>query len=434
MNLSYEDTSLVSPEEIKEDFSSLEDYRVHLCQIADTKKYDEPESSINLPLDKSYLEEIKRTAVLKRSMRLKYIVIVGIGGSHLGIKALYDSFYGFFDVLEPRRLPRMIFLDTVNFSYLKRVSSFLNRVIQHPEELIINIISKSGETLETIANVELLLAHLKERFPNITRRIVVTTDEGSPLWEEAGSRALSRLPIPVAVGGRYSVFSAVGIFPLTVIGLNVAELLCGASEMRNKCLSNYQYNPAFISASILARSYKQGKTIHDTFLFNNEFESLGKWYRQLMAESIGKEYDLEKKEVHTGITPTVSIGSADLHSVGQLYLGGPKDKITTFVSCSYRGLKIPKDRFFPKLVRGLQGKDTKDVTDAILKGVKIAYRKKNLPFMEVTFSRINEYELGQFMQFKMIEIMYLARLLNVNAFDQPNVVLYKKETKKILKS
>ncbi len=434
MNLSYEETSLIANEGIREDSLSLEEYRKHLRQITDTKTYREPEGFINLPFDRSLLEKVRCIAVEKRSTCLKYIIVVGIGGSNLGIKAVYGALYGFFDDVEPDRFPRIIFLPTTNSTHLKRTLAFLSRVIRRPEELIVNIVSKGGETLETVANAELLISFLKKRFPDISRRIVVTTGEDSPLWTEAGNRALARISIPVNIGGRYSVFSAVGIFPLLIAGLNVSELLRGASEMNKKCLLKYPYNPALVSASILARSYRQGKNIHDTFVFNSELESLGKWYRQLLGESVGKEKDLDGREVRVGITPTVSVGSTDLHSVGQLYLGGPKDKVTTFLSCSLKGLEIPEERFFSKLIPELHGKDTKNIMDAILTGVKIAYRKNKLSFMDISFSNINEYELGQFMQFKMLEVVYLAQLLNVNAFDQPNVVLYKKEVKKILKS
>ncbi len=434
MNLSHEKSSLIQAGEIKEDSQSLEEYRKYLRQIIDTGTYKEPESFINLPFDRKLFQEVRRIAVEKRNTRLKYIIVIGIGGSNLGVKAIYDALYGFFDVVEPDRFPRIIFLSTTNSTCLKRTMAFLSRVVRHPEELVVNIISKGGETLETIANVELLISFLKKSFPDVSRRLVVTTDENSSLWKESGNQALARLNIPLNVGGRYSVFSAVGIFPLLVAGLNVPELLRGAGEMNKKCLLKYPYNPAFISASVLARSYRQGRIIHDTFVFNSELESLGKWYRQLLGESIGKEQDIEGKEVRVGITPTVSVGSTDLHSVGQLYLGGPKDKITTFLSSSLKGLEIPEERFFPKLISGIQGKDTKDIMDAILTGVKTAYLKNKLPFMSISFPKINEYELGQFMQFKMFEVMYLARLLNVNAFDQPNVVLYKQEVKKILKS
>ena len=179
---------------------------------------------------------------------------------------------------------------------------------------------------------------------------------------------------------------------------------------------------------------QQGYVINDNFFFHPELESVGKWYRQLMGESIGKEHSLDGNVVHTGITPTVSLGSTDLHSVGQLYLGGPKDKLTTFVAAPNTLVRVtvPEHRIFPDLVPMIDGKTAENVMDAILEGVKVAYQKAELPYMQVTLDAINEESLGAFLQFKMLEMMYLGVLLNVNSFDQPNVEAYKVETKRIL--
>ncbi len=432
MNLSYKESSSVSEENLKKTFEIIEDYRKRLQGIADEGGYSEPESSINLPFDDSIEMSASTVVAQKRQNGLKYVVVVGIGGSNLGTKAVYDALYGHFDNVEPDRLPRMLFLDTSNASFLKRSFSHLNRFISDPQEIVINVVSKSGATTETMANMEFLVDALEKHLPEVTNRIVATTDEGSPLWEVAKKKDWSRLPIPKQVGGRYSVLSSVGVFPLLLMGINVGELLAGAREMRSKCLLGYPDNPAILSAAILEHHYRNGKVINDNFLGNGELESMGKWYRQLMGESIGKEKDVSGNTVNIGITPNVSVGSTDLHSVGQLYLGGPKDKVTTFIESPHGGLSVPSDRHFPELVSMIDGKNVGDIMNAIFEGVKTAYRKSDLPYMEIFLPKIEEHELGQFMQFKMMEMMYLGKLLNVNAFDQPNVESYKEETRKLL--
>ena len=226
-----------------------------------------------------------------------------------------------------------------------------------------------------------------------------------------------------------------GLFPLCALGLDIDALHQGAEDIRAHCLlGDLSHNPAAQSAAVMAHHYQNSKIINDTFVFNSELESLGKWYRQLLGESIGKEYDIDGNQVFVGITPTVSVGSTDLHSVGQLYLGGPKNKLTTFVysTKSGAGFTVPTSRTFPSVVEMVNDKTTNDVMTAILEGVKIAYNKQVVPFMSVEFDDITPYELGAFMQFKMIEMMYLGKLLNVNPFDQPNVESYKLETKQIL--
>lgn len=276
------------------------------------------------------------------------------------------------------------------------------------------------------------MAALKEKFSAVTDRVVAITDEGSALWEQAGALGIARLAIPKPVGGRYSVLSHVGLFPLATVGVDIAALREGATAVRDMCLAA-DTNPAATSAALLAYFRTQGKTINDNFFFHPELESLGKWYRQLMGESIGKAASLSGEEVHTGITPTVSLGSTDLHSVGQLYLGGPRDKFTTFVYTEQTAdIAAPTGRILPELIPAITGKSAKTILEAILSGTKIAYQKAELPFMEVVLPRIDEQAIGAFLQFKMIEMMYLGHLLNVNPFDQPSVEAYKVETKKIL--
>jgi glucose-6-phosphate isomerase len=182
------------------------------------------------------------------------------------------------------------------------------------------------------------------------------------------------------------------------------------------------------SAAILYCHYKKKKNINNNFFFHPELETLGKWYRQLIGESIGK-----KKTI--GITPIISIGTTDLHSVGQLYLGGPIDKVTTFISANSidEDLTIPNEPYLGELVEGMYGKTLKNIKRTILGGVKLAYKKRRMPFTEIILPDLKEKSFGAYMQFRMMEIMYLAKLLGVNAFNQPNVESYKEETRKIIK-
>ena len=239
----------------------------------------------------------------------------------------------------------------------------------------------------------------------------------------------------MCIRDRYSVFSPVGLFPLGLLGINIEHLLDGARSMRNTCIDiDIQNNPAAIGAAVQYQHYKSGKNITDLFLFSNDLESVGKWHRQLMAESLGKEFNKKGERVNIGITPTVSIGSTDLHSMAQLYLGGPHDKFTTFVRVenSTSHINVPRLEGYSELVSGIQEKSLKDIMDAILEGTKSAFRKDGRPFVEITLPDKSEHSIGQFLQFKMIETIYLAYLLDVNPFDQPNVESYKSETRKIL--
>lgn len=423
MKFLYNNSSLLNETLITETTQKLADYNRHLNEVARANNYESDEASITLPFDDALLAKVQELKNKKVTPKLKYVIIIGIGGSNLGTKAVYDAFYGFYDILQPARFPKIIFLDTQDEEVLVKTIELINSLASK-DEILVNAISKSGGTTETAANLEIIYAVLTKKFGTVNDRFVITTDEGSKMQQSAGKKGIDVLNLPKKVGGRYSVFSAVGMFPFAAIGLNIQALRRGAQQMRDIALEEND-NPAMISAAILYLHSKNGKNINDNFIFLPQLESLGKWYRQLQGESVGKD--------GKGITPTVSIGSTDLHSVGQLYLGGPKDKITTFIygeNTKYEA-QVPQNTAF-NLVDSVAGKNSYDIMQAIIGGVKIAYTKQHLPFMEVILDTVSEESLGQFMQFKMMEMMYLGKLMGVNAFDQPQVELYKVETKKLL--
>jgi glucose-6-phosphate isomerase len=415
----------------------LRPYIQHMQEVVKSGSYDFPESSINLPSDVGLQAKVAEMIKQKVSKELRYVIVVGIGGSNLGAKAVYDALYGMFDVVEPHRFPKLIWMDTTDPEFASHVAALLSKAALKPAEILVNVISKSGGTMETIANAEFLFSVLEPLLSNVWDRVVVTTDEGSPLHSIASSKQIATLPIPKVVGGRYSVFSPVGLFPLAAVGISIQEFCAGATKMRELGISDtLETNPALLSACTQYYHLLKGKPISVSFFFHPELESVGKWYRQLMAESLGKEHDIDGNKVDTGITPTVALGSTDLHSIGQLYLGGPKDKVTTFIYTEQTEASpsVPMKVEFSRLTEGLINRSFSEVMQAIYEGVKKAYTKQELPFVEVLLSRVDAHSMGEFMQFKMLEVMYLGHLMNVDAFDQPHVELYKTETQKILRA
>lgn len=418
--------------DVHETVKKLETYTARLREVRGSKAYTEYESSINLPNDDALLTRVKEVAHTVVTPQMKYSIVIGIGGSNLGTKAIYDAVYGARDLLEPNRFPKMLFAETTDPEWLAAAQTLL-KGLTRPEEVLVTVISKSGGTTETMANFEVLMQTLREKFDDVTGRVVAITDEGSKLWEAAGAQQMQRLAIPAPVGGRYSVLSAVGLLPLLSVGIDITQLRKGASDMLDHTFG--EDNIAAQSAAVLALARGNGQVINDNFMFHPELESVGKWYRQLMGESVGKEQSLTGETVHAGITPTVSLGSTDLHSVGQLYLGGPKDKLTTFVSSAQSAeASVPTERVFPDLVPVATGKTAEQIMAAILQGTQIAYQKAGLPYMEVVLDDLSVASLGAYLQFKMVEMMYLGQLLGVNSFDQPNVESYKIETKRLLEA
>ncbi|MCX6732119.1 MAG: hypothetical protein NTV98_01100 [Candidatus Roizmanbacteria bacterium] len=412
------------PHDWTEQEKTLAPYIDHCKQVVATSDYNALEASLCLSSDKEILAQVDEMIKKKKTNELKYIIVIGIGGSNLGTKALYDSLYGSVDVLTPDRYPKMFFLDTIDPKANTTFLNYFDKYITNENEFSISIISKSGGTTEPLVNAEILLGHLKKQFPNWKDRCVIITDNNSKMWDEGKRIGIDVLGIPKKVGGRYSILSAVGLFPLAMAGIDIRSLLKGAESMRSLCISDTSENHARSSSIFQYLYLQEGKAIHNSFYFHPELESLGKWYRQLVGESIGKD--------NIGVTPMVSIGSVDHHSMVQLYWGGPSDKTTELVySKKQSSCLVPSDPLFPTLST-TEGKDTAEIVSAIQKGTALTYENQKQPYFEVVLDDINEYEIGAYMQYKMMEILYLAHLMKVNAFDQPQVELYKIETRKIL--
>jgi len=432
LEFNYSDC-LVSQKEIKELEKKLQK-EIEQMNIASDRLYEDERASINLLEDKENLLKVKSLIKRKIELNPKFLIIVGIGGSNLGTIAVQEAILG---KLHNQKNPdlKVLYADTVDPDLIYDIISIIEPELENGENVILNCVSKSGGTTETIANFEVLIDVLKKYKQDFEKYVVVTTDKDSKLWNFACDKGFDVLEIPQKVGGRFSVFSSVGLFPLGLLGIDINEMIKGARQMKEKCLrKNIKDNPAAMSASLIFQHKLNGKNIHDLFLFSSDLESLGKWYRQLMGESLGKEFDIRKNRIFEGITPSYSIGSNDLHSMAQLYLGGPYDKFITFVRIRRNKniISIPNYSEYSELVKVIQGKQLFEIMDAILSGVQQAFRKAERPFVEVVLYDKSPFSIGQFLQFKEMEMMYLGYLLDVNPFNQPNVELYKAETRKIL--
>lgn len=394
--------------------------------------YDTQYASVNLPFDAELVRLIEAVVQDKQKKRISALIVIGIGGSSLGTKAVHEALNGLYHNERIGQI-KVYFVETVDSDVVADVRTIAQQILQKGEDILVNCISKSGSTTETIANYELFMQLLKNHYADRWHeQVVITTDKDSLLWQLAEQEQITTLPIPARVGGRYSVFSAVGLFPLAFLGIDIQTLLEGAQRMFNACTNMALHdNPAALSAAIIVEQYAKSITIHDMFLFSVELSALGSWYRQLVGESLGK---LSSQEVHVGITPTVSIGSTDLHSVGQLYLGGPRKASTTFVTIrqTVATCFVPDYPAFEPLVAHIQKKPLSTIMDAIISGTLAAYDEKKLAYMLFQLPKKNPYYIGQLLQLKMIEVMYIGHLLQVNPFDQPHVEQYKVETRRIL--
>lgn len=423
MNLDYKNSALVDDKILNKFARELEPIIKAVTQAFDNG-YQTPYAFVNMPQDNNMLEMVKKVVAQKKSLNPHVLVVIGIGGSHLGTAAIQQAVYGrFYNEQLPET--KIFYADTVDTDYIWDIVLVVEQELEAGHTVLLNVISKSGTTTETIANYEIFLELFRKYYKEAYHDyIVITTDEHSPLWHIAHKENVQCLIIPKLVGGRYSVFSPVGLFPLGMIGINIDQLILGAQQANDVSIKTDIYqNPALLSAVLIYAHYEQGVRIHDLFLFSLDLYSIGMWYRQLVAESLGKD--------GKGILPTISMGTSDLHSIAQLYVGGPKDRFTTFMTVieSKSNIVLPTYPEFEKLVANMQGLPLSSIMQAIFDGVCATYHKRALPFVTMTIAQKSAFYIGQLLQMMMFEVVYTGHLLDVNPFDQPDVERYKSETK-----
>ncbi|MCK5632807.1 hypothetical protein KAH94_03595 [bacterium] len=409
---------------------------LHQIKNAVGSGYKNEYASLNLSSNSQMIDHVKNlVAKKKKDLNICVLVVIGIGGSSLGAVAVHESINGvLYNELSSEM--KIYFVDTIDTDYVRTVLLLVEREFKNGGGVLLNVVTKSGTTTETIVNFEIFLELLKKyKQKSYADHIVITSDRDSKLWNYAQNEKIETLEIPKNVGGRFSVFSPVGLFPLGLVGVDIDQLCSGALSVVDSCTEkDLKKNYAAESAAFVYAQYKKGFSIHDTFIFSRDMRAVGDWYRQLVGESLGKKVDRSGNVVNVGITPTVSVGTNDLHSVVQLYLGGPRDKLTTFITLKddQDELRVPQFDEFDSLVANIQGKTVASIRAAVVRGVQRAYHADERPFVTIEIPEKSAFCLGQLLQMKMIEVMYLGYLLGVNPFDQPQVELYKKETREIL--
>jgi len=430
---SYQD-ALVSDQELAYFGKELMP-EIERLQQAVRKEYETPYAFVNVPFDTATRDAVLKVVSAKKALNISSLVVIGIGGSNLGALAVHEALHGkLYNELTTGI--KVYWADTIDPEQLQQQLQRVEQELAAGKRVLLNVVTKSGKTTETIVNFELFLNLLRKHRPNDYQQyVVVTTDAGSAFEAFSVDQGFTTLTIPVLVGGRYSVCTPVGLFPLALLGVDIEAFLVGAQESVPSSTDAVLFNnSAAMSALIKYLYYQQCVTIHDLFVAGPNLASFGYWYRQLLAESIGKELNKSSQRVEVGITPTVSVGTIDLHSVAQLALGGPRDKSTTFLIArrAQPALSVPRMPEFEPLVAHIQGVPVADIMEAISTGVQEAYRANKRPFCTITLPDLSARSLGQLMQWCMIEMVYLGHLFDVNPFDQPNVEAYKRETRRIL--
>lgn len=355
-------------------------------------------------------EDIKEYGKYVRE-NFDYFVLVGIGGSSLGTQMLFESLkwinHNQFD------FPKFYILDNVD---PEKVASVLELI--EPEKTIFNVVSKSGSTVETIANFSIVLDLLKDKLGDKWKEhIVITTDaEKGFLRKFAKENDIKTFEIPSKVGGRFSVLTPVGLFPASALGIDIDELLEGAKKMDLICsVEEYvEHNPAYLLAMIhYLANMRRGKNIAVMMPYSERLSSFVDWWRQLWAESLGKD--------GLGQTPVKAIGTIDQHSQIQLYREGPKDKIITFIYVENptRDLKISDN--IPEDIGYLKNHTLHEILTKELLGTRAALTKSKVPNLTITLDSINPYNIGMLIYLYEMATGFSGYLYKINPFDQPAV-------------
>jgi glucose-6-phosphate isomerase len=380
--------------------------------------YQSPESALALPFDGVYQEKVKTILKEKVAVVPQYIFFLGMGGSSLGARALYEHWTVDWFSQSLANGPQIIFFDNLDQNKLSSFDGWLDAKVTKPEEVLLLVSTKSGTTSETLAMGNILFGALTRRFgvAEAANRTVVITEEGSPLWQEAVNKKITSLSVPHAVSGRFSVFSPSNMTPFIAADWGVVhEEMSRAKNISESFLStDVEKNSALAHALVVHQALLDGNVRYEHFFCHTSFLYTGKWCMQLVAESLGK-----KKE---GVPyPSVFINSTDMHSLLQENIEGPQNFYTLFTAS--RG-KVPLT-IGETLVSGtLSQKSPVDLLETSARAAQEVYESLDRPFATLTLNALDG--LGGFMQWKMAETMFLGVLLGVNAFNQPGVELYKK--------
>ena len=335
----------------------------------------------------SELEEIKSIGTEIREKYKNYI-IVGIGGSDLGSRTIVGA-------LENKSGVNILFIgantDPDELDLFFRDISL--------EESVFNIISKSGETIEIIANFLYIESQIEKRLGRnkVEDHIIITTSESKSTIRNLASEYKIQIIEGIGnVGDRFSVLSIIGLLTSEVMGLSIDNLIKGAQSIDEKTNSlDPEYNDALIFAQLQYLYFTQRKkNISVLMPYSKKLERFSFWYRQLWAESLGKKLSLDNKEVYVGITPIAALGSTDQHSQIQLYNEGPNDKIITFIIPDYFDSKIKIDTDLPELSY-LNGVSFEDIIKKERLATSISLMENNRANGTIFIDKINENSLGE---------------------------------------
>lgn len=380
-----------------------------------------------LPYDTASVEKISSFA--RHHRPFKNFVHIGIGGSALGAIALHRAlshrYHNLLTSAQRNSRPRLFFLDNIDPDEIDSTLRFIR-----PRETLFHVVTKSGETTETIALLMIWLERLRRDIGSRWRdHLIITTDpKEGPLRRFAHREKIFAFGIPPGVGGRFSVFTAVGLLPAAFAGIDIDGLIAGAKygdELSSR--TDPKENPAFLAALLhVLLDQKKGKNIHVFMPYARTLKDVADWFRQLWAESLGKN--------GIGPTPVPALGATDQHSQIQLYNEGPNNKLISFLVLDQfqRDVTIPHELAKEEACSFLGGHTLSKVLHAEKQGTEAALTAHSRPNLTYTLKELSPKSVGTLLFVLEMQTVYAGTFYGVNPFNQPGVEAGKRATYKLL--
>ena len=379
---------------------------------------------LNLGYNEETLWYVKEYAAMVKG-RFENILVLGIGGSALGgiavTEALLKPYWNLLSDEQRDGLPRIFFLDNIDPDTMSGLFEVLDL-----KKTLVNVITKSGSTAETMSQFMIVKDKLeKELGDNYRYNIVATTDKKTGILRQiAEQEGYKTFVVPDDVGGRFSVFSAVGLLPFALVGLDIDEMVNGIKDM-DLALKNTDIHNNIAAQNALIHylmDTKKGKNISVMMPYSSRLKYVSDWYVQLWAESLGKNKDKDGNDVNIGPTPIKALGATDQHSQIQLYNEGPNDKVINFIRVENFDKQLEIPNIFEYTGIGyLGGKTINQLINAEADSTRVALADFNRPNVTITLEKVDSYNVAQLLYMLEVQTAITGELYNIDAFNQPGV-------------
>lgn len=429
LNYSVADEKIIGQENglnLKEEFAAYKDSIAQIITGLNQRK-DKPGQWLqwmNLGYNEETLWYVKEYAAMVKG-RFENILVLGIGGSALGgiavTEALLKPYWNLLSEEQREGFPRIFFLDNIDPDSMTGLLDMLDL-----SKTLVNVITKSGDTAETMSQFMIVKDRLEKELGDTYRyNIVATTDKRTGILRQISEQeGYKTFVVPDDVGGRFSVFSAVGLLPFALVGIDVDSIVNGIKDM-DLALKNTDIHNNIAAQNALIQylmDTKKGKNLSVMMPYSSRLKYVSDWYVQLWAESLGKNKNKDGQDVNVGPTPIKALGATDQHSQIQLYNEGPNDKVINFIRVEEFDNTLEIPRIFEYTGIGyLGGKSINQLINAEADSTRVALADYNRPTVTISLPKIDAYNVAQLLYMLEVQTAIIGELYNINTFNQPGV-------------